>query len=82
VVLHIKPLGPPIPYLLGLILNVGISHFRSQLKICPSNSGYGGIVGIWVQSKQSLEQIKMGMDSKESFAQMHEDGKMKDGIRV
>jgi len=79
-VLHIKPLGSPISYLLWLILDVRINHFRSQLKIRPSNSGYGCIVGIWIQSEQSFEQIEMGMNSKESFVQMHEDRKMKDGI--
>ena len=34
-----------------------------------------------IQEEETLEKVKMGMDSKENFAQMHKNRNMEDGIR-
>ena len=34
-----------------------------------------------IQEEETLDKVKMGMDSKENFAQMHKNRNMEDGIR-
>jgi len=52
------------------------------MKLQVSTPHSGNIFNIWMgyQGKEALEKIKMGMNSKESFAQMHKNRYMKDGI--
>ena len=45
-------------------------HFKTKLKIGTTNRGNIPKVRTWIEKKQALKEIKVGIDSKESFAQM------------
>lgn len=40
------------------------------------------LAGLWPDMENFLEQLEMGLDPQESFAQMHEDANLKDAIGI
>jgi len=79
---NIKPLGPPIPNLTTQsIWNILLCHARTKLKIGTSYSSNILQIGKWIQGKETFEKIKMGIDPKESFAQMNKNCYVQDRIR-
>jgi len=68
-VINIKPLCLPIPNLMvQSIRSILLRHARMKLEISSSYSSNIPKIGKWIQGKETLEKIKVGMNSKESLA--------------
>ena len=79
-IVYIKPLGPPVTNLTTRsIRNILPHHLRSKLKIGPTNRGNIQKIQIGIQEEQTLEQIKVRVDSKKSLAQMNKNSNMENG---
>ena len=79
-VVYIKPLGPQVTNLTtGSIRNIPPRHLRLKLKIGPTNRGNIRKVRRGVQEEQTLEQIKVRVNSKKSLAQMNKNRNMENG---
>ena len=79
-IVYVKPLGPPVTNLTTRsIRNILPRHLRSKLKISPTNRGNIRKIRIGVQEEQTLEQIKVRVDSKKSLAQMNKNINMENG---
>ena len=79
-IVYIKPLGPPFTNLMTRsIRNILSRHFRSKVKIGPTNRSNIRKIRIGIQEEQTLEQIKVWVDSKESLAQMNKNRNMENG---
>jgi len=59
------------------IWNIPLRHTRMKLKICTSYPSSIPRIGKRIQGKETLEKIKVRVNPKESFAQMDENGYMK-----
>ena len=76
-IIDIEPLGLPIPNLTAQsIQNILLRHARTKLKVSTSYPSSIPRIGKWIKGKQTLEKVKVGMYSKESFAQLDKNGYM------
>ena len=68
-VADIKPLDLPIPNLTTQsIRNILLRHARTKLKISTSYPSSIPMIGKRIQGKETLDKVKVGMNSKESLA--------------
>ena len=68
-IVDIEPLGLAIPNLKAQsIRNILLRHARMKLKIGTSYSSSILRIGKRIQGKETLEEVKVGMNSKESLA--------------
>ena len=76
-IVNIEPLDLPIPNLTAQsIRNILLCLARMKLKIGTFYSSSVPRIGKWIQGKETLEKVKVGMYSKESFAQLDKNGYM------
>jgi len=68
-IVEIEQLGLPIPTLTTQsIRNILLRHARMKLKISTSYPSSIPRIGKWIQGKETLEKVKVGMNFKESLA--------------
>ena len=54
-------------------------HIWAKLKISPSHSGNVSNIWMGIQGEETFEKVEIGMNSKESFTQMHKNRDMEHG---